>query len=329
MTKRTSGILLFWARLLVSAAILVLLLRGLDAKRVGTSLLASNPLNLVVAVALLGLQVPVMNLRWVLIMKAAGAALAKGPAMRILLISFWFNQALPSSLGGDAVRVWLLRERGIEWGPAVRGVLADRLTALFGLIVIICAGFPFLIARIHNPAAIITVGTLALMGITGMASLATLDYWPAAILAIKPISSFVRLGALTRFLLFRYRHRATVLTFALLIHVLTIVACLMLAWGIDAPLSTLDAFILVPPVILLSALPISISGWGVREGAMVAMLTLAGITPEAALSVSVLLGLAAAAIGVVGGIVWVTGRDREKFTEEQVEDVARHTIAAD
>jgi uncharacterized membrane protein YbhN (UPF0104 family) len=328
MTQRTRTSLLFWGRVLLSVLILALLLRGLDAKRVVAGLLTVDIASLLGAVAILAIQPLFMNLRWVLILKAAGGAIRKGPALRILLISFWFNQALPSSLGGDVVRIWLLRRRGMGWGPAVRGVLADRLTALLGLIVLIAVGFPLLLTRVNEPLAHLAIGGLAAAGVVGILVLVTLDRWPARLVSIQPLRSLAKLGSLTRFLLLQYKHRGKVLGLAILIHLMTTATCLVLARGIRVELSVLDAFILIPPVILLSALPISISGWGVREGGMVAMLSLVGISAEDALTISVLLGLAAAVVGLIGGVLWVTGPERQKFSGEEMEKVAAESVAA-
>ena len=57
-----------------------------------------------------------------------------------------------------------------------------------------------------------------------------------------------------------------------------------LAIGLQANLAVSDALVFFPPVILLTAVPISISGWGVREGAMVACLALACVSPAKALA---------------------------------------------
>jgi glycosyltransferase 2 family protein len=84
--------------------------------------------------------------------------------------------------------------------------------------------------------------------------------------------------------------------------------------GLRAQLSLLDAFILIPPVILLTAVPISISGWGVREGAMVACLGLAGVPSEKALSISLLLGAISVIIGVAGGVIWLTSAERGTYS---------------
>jgi hypothetical protein len=56
-------------------------------------------------------------------------------------------------------------------------------------------------------------------------------------------------------------------------------------------------------------LPISIGGWGVREGAMVVALHGFGISAEDALLPSVLFGLCAVAATLPGGILWVINKD--------------------
>ena len=79
-----------------------------------------------------------------------------------------------------------------------------------------------------------------------------------------------------------------------------------LARSLDIGISLLDCMILMPPVILLSLLPVSIGGWGVRESVMVFVLGLIGIASEQALLLSVLLGLAGMAISLPGWILWMT-----------------------
>ena len=64
-----------------------------------------------------------------------------------------------------------------------------------------------------------------------------------------------------------------------------------------------------PTVLLVSMLPISIGGWGVREGAMVVALHGFGISAEDALLPSVLFGLCAVAATLPGGILWIINKD--------------------
>ena len=66
----------------------------------------------------------------------------------------------------------------------------------------------------------------------------------------------------------------------------------------------LDCILLVPPVILVTVVPISIAGWGVREGAMVVAFGFIDVPASAAFAVSVLFGLTLAAASLPGSLIW-------------------------
>jgi len=68
------------------------------------------------------------------------------------------------------------------------------------------------------------------------------------------------------------------------------------------------ALVIVPAVMLVTMAPISFAGWGVREGAMIVGLGLAGIAAADALAVSVAFGLVQVALGVPGGALWLARR---------------------
>ena len=72
-------------------------------------------------------------------------------------------------------------------------------------------------------------------------------------------------------------------------------------------LSFLDCLVLIPPVVLVSTIPISIAGWGVREAAMITLLALVGVAEADAFVLSVLFGLLTFGLGLPGGIVWIIG----------------------
>jgi glycosyltransferase 2 family protein len=322
MQSRFKQAALFSVKLLLSVAVLVYIARGLDLRQLRDHLVSVDPVLFVLALVLILLQTFVLNGRWALIMRALGVSLDWLAGWRILMISLWFNQVLPSSVGGDAVRMWLLRQRGVQWPEAVKGVAADRFTALIGLIVMMVIGLPALMARVSNQAAILAIGGLTLAGVAGTVVLLTLDRLPKRLTRLPAIASFVRFGSLVRFLLLQFERRGVLLGSALLIHLVTALACYALARGVGAQLTLLDAGILIPPVVLLTAVPISISGWGVREGAMVACLGLAGVPSEQALSVSLLLGAISVIIGLVGGSIWLASPERGSYAADRAAEAA-------
>jgi hypothetical protein len=310
-----SGRLGFLLKVGVAGAILAALVHSFDSAEVKRLLLRTDPWAVAGAVTLLTVQSLVMAKRWSMIMRALGAVRPLADMVRILFVSLWFNQALPSSVGGDAVRVWMLHRLGIGWRLGGKGVLIDRLTALLAVVLMIAVGFPFLAARTDDPMALVTVGGLALAATGGTVALVTTAYLPARWLENFVLARIASLGQGIRYFLTSYERRAQVMALAILIHALTAAAVYVLAGAIDSHLSLGEALLLTPPVILLSAIPITIGSWGVREGAMVAALAIAGVPAEAALVTSILLGLSSAAVGLMGGVVWLTSRDRRAFAE--------------
>jgi glycosyltransferase 2 family protein len=70
-------------------------------------------------------------------------------AFRYTFIAAFFNQTLPSTVGGDAVRIWLLRRDQGGWRAATYSVLIDRLTGVLvlALLVILCLPWSFALIR--------------------------------------------------------------------------------------------------------------------------------------------------------------------------------------
>src|SRR5205085_10250944 len=107
-----------------------------------------------------------------------GAELSLPSAAGFSLIAVFFNQVLPSTVGGDAMRVWLLARDGAGWSKATYSVLLDRFIGVLTLALIVLAGLPWSLELIANPAgraALILIGAGCLGGAAAFVLLGT---WP-------------------------------------------------------------------------------------------------------------------------------------------------------
>jgi hypothetical protein len=95
---------------------------------------------------------------------------------------------------------------------------------------------------------------------------------------------------------------------SVIVHTLSAVAMFIFAQDMHLPVLALDCFVLIPLLMLFAALPISIAGWGVREGVMVAALSLLGVQAEKAVVLSVLIGCMALFNGLIGAIPLALGK---------------------
>ncbi len=85
-------------------------------------------------------------------MAGLNASIGTVRALRINLAAFFLGQALPTSIAGDAWRVWKIRSLGFGIGTGLRGVLIDRTTAMIGLVLVVLPTAPLLLARMPDPA---------------------------------------------------------------------------------------------------------------------------------------------------------------------------------
>ena len=260
--------------------------------------------SVVLALLIFGASVILVTLRWMFILRKIGINLALRPALHIVFIGLFFNQVLPSTVGGDAIRTWRLYKAGVAFGASFRSVILDRVVGLAGLILLVALGLPFVSSATTDPAALWSLMAIVLSAAAGMALLLSLDKMPFSRWRRGPLRTLDDLAVDARRLFFAPGSAAFSLGLSLVVHVGSATIVLVLALGMEIEIGLLECLILVPPVILVSVVPISMAGWGVREGAMIAALGFVGVSSTEALVLSLAFGLVALALGIPGGILW-------------------------
>ena len=105
-------------------------------------------------------QLAVLTWRWQLLVARCGADLPFSRLFRLSMIGVFFNQTLPSSAGGDAMRIWLLGKQS-TWRIAAYSVLLDRVTGVVALAVLVVLCLPWTLGLVRNPvgrAALLLIG---------------------------------------------------------------------------------------------------------------------------------------------------------------------------
>src|ERR1700720_1179105 len=313
-------ILLSTTKIVISAALLYFALRKVNLADLAARINIASLGWIGLAIAVTFLQIFVGVLRWREISAECGAPLATRQAMRFNLIGTFFNQTLPSSIGGDAVRLWLVARGGAGWRAGTYSIFVDRAIGLIALAIIIVASLPWsysLIADPHGRSALLLVDFAALAGGAGFLVLRRLP-WPW----LKRWWGTHHLHAcsvIANRVIFSRKHGPLIAVLSVLIHVLAVVIAWCVVQSIAAPVGFSQRFQRVPPVILITMLPISIAGWGVREATMGLAFGYAGLMPNEGINISLLYGAVSFIVGAFGGLVWIFSAEKAAKDMESIE----------
>lgn len=313
--------LLLLAKAATSIFLLYFSLRWVNVGALPSRLSRFEPAWIALALGLLTTQVALLAVRWRKIAAACGANLAFAPALQLSFIATFFNQVLPSTVGGDGARIWLLARKGAGWARATYSVLIDRIVGVFALALIVIACLPWTFELIHDPTArtvLLMIGFGAVAGAVIFVLIGTrfrqlLDRWTLT----QHLSAASRVAAT----LCGSFHSIPIFAYSIAIHFVTIAAAWCCIKTIALPVSFPQILFLMPPVLLVSTIPISIAGWGVRESSMIVAFAFAGLAQSDGLALSILFGAASFVVGAAGGIVWIASGRRIRSLPQAVANV--------
>lgn len=287
---------------LVAVGLLAILWRAADGEAALRSLLQAEPGWLVLALLALTVQMGLSALRWRLTAGRLGIALTARRAVAEYYIAQVVNQSLPGGVLGDAGRAVRSRH-GAGLVSATEAVIFERLAGQVALLAVLAVAFA---ATLAVPGGLDWPRWLALAVASGLAVTALL---PGVALGVARLPGAVGRGtraagaALGTALLDRAVLPGQVaLSLGTAIANLAAFAFCARAVGVDLSLPAIAA--LVPLILLTMLIPITISGWGLREGAAAALLPVAGATASGGLAASVAFGLCAI-VSVLPGLVMV------------------------
>jgi hypothetical protein len=314
-------ILLSILKILISAALLYAALRKVNlldlASRIG-NLTSIGWIVLAIIVTLVQIYVGV--LRWREVSAECSAPLSAMQALRYNMIGTFFNQTLPSSIGGDAVRLWLVARAGAGWRAATYSIFVDRAIGLIALAIIIVASLPWsyrLIGDSQGRSALLFIDFVALAGGLGFLLFGTLQWsWLKRWWGTSHIHAC---AVIANRVIFSRERGPKVSALSLLVHFLTVVIAWCVVKSISAPVSFGQTFQLIPPIMLITMLPISIAGWGVREATMGLAFGWAGLMANEGVNVSLLFGAVSFVVGAFGGLVWIFSAEKAERGSAPIE----------
>ena len=300
----------FAGKLLITGCLLAWIFAKADVRSIGERLQNGRLDLIAAATALIFLNVPLVSLRWWLLLRASAVTrhVPYWLSLRASYLGLFLGQILPGAVGGDVVRAWIAYRQGLRPGVVLASVMVDRLSAVLGLVAMCVLSFGSIIKRGGADlgwSAGLAAGVF--LGSTGLAlwiAPGILQWVSARVPRLRKaydLSVMVREGLLAT-------AGATATLISILLHLSTTFAVTLVATSLDIPLSIWDALAVVPLSLLIAAIPISIAGWGLREASMVLGFASFGLVPQDGALLSIWLGVSVLLSAVPGGVFWAVDR---------------------
>ena len=286
-----------------SLALLALLLRQIGWQQTLETLGKARFPYLAVALVLYLVGIVVRAYRWQILLSALGIDIPLANLTVLYFVGTFFNNILPTGIGGDVVRVYELSKQSKRPIESVGTVLLDRAT---GLLVLFLIALMALVFSYHLIAPNIAAAILLLC----------LGSWAGLGLALKRdwLERWGLLRIMDKIKQVRELYESVTacglkaiggaLAISLVFNVLLIAVNYLIALSLGVNIPIWYFLLFIPLISFLLVLPISLSGLGVREGGYIYLFAQAGLSAPLALAMSLLFYALNVVTGLIGGVLY-------------------------
>ena len=307
----------FLIKAVVSIALLGVLLSMSDTRTLAAHLAEISWPWLVVALGLYAVMIVVSAWRWGQLLVAQDLNLPTGTLVRSYLIATYFNNFLPSNIGGDVVRI---KDTAVAAGSktlATTVVLIDRGIGLLALLLVAAVGAS-LVARGPQQITPVWPPLLWICCLAGTIALCVVVVSPDGLVRLLSPLRMIRhdwidlrlqrmAGAFTRF---RARPSSLVNGFfgAIVVQLLLVAFYMAVAASLHIPIAARHLAVLVPVSFIVQMLPVSMNGFGVREATFSYYFRALGLPIESALLLSLVATATILIFSLSGAALYVSRR---------------------
>lgn len=302
-------------RAVVSVALLGVVLRSIDLGSLWTRVRATSPGWIALAIGSYAVMLWLSVWRWNLLLHAQHVEVGRRRLTESLWVSLFFNNFLPSNIGGDVVRVSDTAASAGSKTLATTIILVDRALGLAALVVVASAGsLAASLAGVHVPGA----RWLWVAFGAGLAAAVPVMAVPRLVAhALAPVRAVGHPWVVERaqrledaIVKFRAAPGALAGAFAgaLAVQAIIVAFHLLVARGLAVPLPVFLGAVLIPVSLVVQMAPVSINGFGVREAVFAFFFSRFGLPTDAAVALSLVATGIVMIISLGGGVIFAVRR---------------------
>lgn len=323
-------------KILLSVALFTFVVAKVSPRDIVATIRPSDPVILLAAGALFFISCLVGGWLWTRLLRAQGVRIPYRKAASYYFVGLFFNNFLPSNVGGDISRISEAAKHADHVSPVFSATLMDRLIGVLAMALVATVASTAAIDRFHHYAiytAILITFVISLglfLSIFNRNVLMAFE-WPFRVIGAHSIERGIS-RLMDDLHDFRSQRRALASVFAasVLVQVSRILVHYLVGLALGVRVALGYYFLFVPVLAAFVSLPIALNGLGVREGAGVVLFRSAGMTQEQAFTVPFLTYLISVVISLLGGLIFLSRPLRRAIkTLIQRGQTARAAVAGD
>lgn len=311
--NKSKRLMLTVIKALISAVLIYWILSGTNFKEIFISMSSANFILIILAFSLHFIGFYISAARWRLLLKAQGVNARISFLIKSYLVSSFFNNLLPSTVGGDTVRGYDSYKAGASKPGAVAVIFVDRFLGLFVLMIFALAAVSFAVKiTAQSPLLFLWVSLAFLL----MTLIVWIIFFPSKKLLDLVDKIRVPFSAKLQRILEKtieafwiFKGQKIVLFKALglsfLLQVIIIFYYFLISSALNFPVSYYNFFLIVPLSIFIMMLPISINGIGLRENIFFFFLSAFAVTKAESIAFAWIEYGMVIMLGLIGGIMYM------------------------
>ncbi len=304
-------------KITITIVLFYFIFKNIDFKIFGQTLQSARLGILAAAYLVFWLGHFVCVYRWRMLMLPLMPVRSFQNLLAIYCIGLFFNLTFPTVVGGDVVKIYYVGKHSNSYSQSFAATFLDRDAGMLAMMIIACAGLLFYPIHIPGVAVEIVVWGFSALFIFGNICLFTprfryeiikfLRWCRLSRIADKMdrVSDALRIIGGKRRVLFA----AFMVSFVNQFFAISVVWITAVGLHLDIPFSYFLIF--VPVITLISMIPISLNGMGLREYAFMSLFSAIGIIAESCIALGLVSSILIILTSLPGGIIYIFFRNRE------------------
>ncbi len=322
--KKIPKSITFTAKLLFTVFLVAFILWKVNWSEVQVALVNSNLILILIVFGLMNTNIFLSTIKWKILLSIHDIDYSFGDLCRYYYSAFFFNNFLPTNVGGDGYRIFKTFKNPRSKAGAIVAILVERITGILGLLFLGVVASAVVLIKGGDKFAKITF----LLGLIGIGISIVMGF---LIIIKKKISLFKRLESfsakinklVSRIGDFRNKNNkiAQIVFISILFHTFFIMFRFLLIDAVGAQISVFDLAIAVVLSTVLALIPITLNGIGLMDGSFIYLLVNYGVNYDKAVIVMLLVRVLQIPLSMMGGLFYFLEKQSIKTKKIDTEEI--------